>query len=89
MSEKLFEVKIINSRGAKHHLMRLIGETSWKHHRWDGPAIIPNNKNSEFQKSFFLNGHEYDSEEYVEILKEREGLPWYKQAAPKGTTHRN
>jgi len=89
MSEKLFEVKIINSRGAKHHLMRLMGEIPWKHHRWDGPAIIPNNKDSEFKKSYFLNGIEYGSEEYSEILKEREGLPWYKQSAPKGTTHRN
>ena len=50
MSEKLFEVKIINSRGAYHHLMRMHGEVSWKHHKWDGPAIIPHRKDSEFKK---------------------------------------
>ena len=32
---------------------------------------------------------EYTEEVFKEIMKEREGLPWYKQAAPKGETHRN
>mgnify|MGYP003656315827 FL=1 len=86
---KLYEYKTINSRGATHHLIRMQGEESWKHHRWEGPAIVPHSKNSEFKKSYFLNGTEYNSEEYSELMSEREGLPWYKQAAPKGSTYRN
>ncbi|MDB9847724.1 hypothetical protein OAC50_00905 [bacterium] len=89
MSEKLFEVKIINSRGAYHHLMRIHGEENWKHHKWDGPAIIPHRKDSEFKKSYFLNGNEYNPEEYSEILKEREGLPWYKTAMGRAGENRN
>ena len=27
--------------------------------------------------------------EKSEVLSEREGLPWYKQSAPKGATYRN
>jgi hypothetical protein len=87
--EKLFEYKTINSRGAKHHLMRLVGETVWKHHKWDGPAIIPTNKDSEFTKSYFLNGHEYSLEDYTEVMREREGLPWYKTAKGRAGENRN
>tara|TARA_B100001094_G_scaffold223483_1_gene217648 strand:- start:280 stop:549 length:270 start_codon:yes stop_codon:yes gene_type:complete len=89
MSEKLYEYKTINSRGATHHLIRMQGEENWKHHMWDGPAIIPHTKSSEFKKSYFLNGTEYNSEEYNELMQEREGLPWYKSSAPKGETYRN
>ena len=89
MSEKAYEYKIINSRGAKHHLIKESKSQVWKHHKWDGPAIVPHDKKSEFVKSYFLNGIEYSADDYDEIMREREGLPWYKQAAPKGTTHRN
>ena len=50
---------------------------------------IPLNKNSEFKKGYFLSGIEYDEATFKEIMKEREGLPWYKQSAPKGETYRN
>ena len=26
---------------------------------------------------------------FKDIMREREGLPWYKQSAPKGETYRN
>ena len=80
MSEKLYEYKKIRSKGAYHYLIRMQGEENWKHHKWEGPAIEPiEGETSEYKKRYFLNGLEYNHEEYKEILSEREGLPWYKQ----------
>ena len=87
--EKLYEEKTINSRGATHHLIRMQDEEAWKHHKWDGPAIIPHSKDSEFKKSYFLNGNEYTSEEYSELMQEREGLPWYKTSKGRAGENRN
>ena len=55
-------------------------------HDEDGPALI--NKEQK-RKEYYLNGIEYDFETWIEIMKGKEGLPWYKQAAAKGQTHRN
>ena len=87
--KKLFEEKVIKFKGARHYLIRMEGEEHFKHHRYDKPAIVPLNKNSEFKKSYYLSGIEYDEATFKEIMKEREGLPWYKQSAPKGETYRN
>ena len=87
--EKAYEYKTINSRGAIHHLVRFAGEEHWKHHRWDGLAIIPHSKDSEFSKSYFLNGTEYNPEEYSSIMQEREGLPWYKTSMGRAGENRN
>ena len=57
-----------------------------KFHSEDGPALI--NKEQKI-KEYYLNGIEYDYETWNEIMKGREGLPWYKKPAPKGVTHRN
>ena len=65
------------------------GEEHFKHHRWDAPAIVPLSRKSEFKKSYFLSGIEYPEDVYNDIMREREGLPWYKQSAPKGETYRN
>tara|TARA_S200002703_G_scaffold108676_1_gene94483 strand:- start:970 stop:1242 length:273 start_codon:yes stop_codon:yes gene_type:complete len=90
MSEKLYEYKTIRSKGAYHHLVRMHGEENWKHHKWDGPAIEPiEGKNSEWKKRYFLNGTEYNSEEYSELMKEREGLPWYKTSKGRAGENRN
>ena len=89
MKERLYEYKTINSRGATHHLIRMQGEENWKHHMWDGPAIVPHSKDSEFRKSYFLNGNEYDAEEYNSIMQEREGLPWYKTSKGRAGENRN
>ena len=80
---KLYEYKEINSRGANIHLARYVGEENWKFHRWDGPAIEPYDMDSEMVKSYYLNGIQYNYESYMEIMQEREGLPWYKQSGPK------
>ena len=52
-------------------------------HDEDGPALI--NKEQR-RKEYYLNGIEYDFETWNEIMKGKEGLPWYKTAAGKGTS---
>ena len=47
-----------------------------------GPALI--NKEQK-RKEYYLNGIEYDFETWNEIMKGKEGLPWYKNPAFKGT----
>ena len=51
-------------------------------HNEDGPALI--NKEQR-RKEYYLNGIEYDFETWNEIMKGKEGLPWYKNPAFKGT----
>ena len=54
-----------------------------KFHSDDGPAVI----NKEQRRiEYYLNGIEYDFETWNEIMKGKEGLPWYKTAAAKGTS---
>ena len=55
-------------------------------HSEKGPALI--NKEQK-RKEYYLNGIEYDFETWNEIMKGKEGLPWYKKPAAKGVTHRN
>ena len=55
-------------------------------HNEDGPALI--NKEQR-RKEYYLNGIEYDYDTWNEIMKGKEGLPWYKKPAAKGQTHRN
>ena len=52
-------------------------------HNEDGPALI--NKEQK-RKEYYLNGIEYDFDTWNEIMKGKEGLPWYKTAAGKGTS---
>ena len=52
-------------------------------HSDEGPALI--NKEQK-RKEYYLNGIEYDFETWNEIMKGKEGLPWYKTAAAKGTS---
>jgi len=78
MSDKLYEEKVIKYQGARHYLIRMEGEEHFKHHRYDAPAVVPLSKNSEWRKQYFLGGIEYTEDEFKEIMREREGLPWYK-----------
>ena len=55
-------------------------------HSEDGPALV--NKEQR-RKEYYLNGIEFTYDDWNEIMKGKEGLPWYKKPAPKGTTHRN
>ena len=52
-------------------------------HSEKGPALI--NKGQK-RKEYYLNGIEYDYETWNEIMKGKEGLPWYKTAQGKGTS---
>jgi len=55
-------------------------------HSEKGPALI--NKEQR-RKEYYLNGIEFTYDDWNEIMKGKEGLPWYKQPAAKGQTHRN
>ena len=52
-------------------------------HNEDGPALI--NKEQK-RKEYYLNGIEYDFDTWNEIMKGKEGLPWYKNPSMKGTS---
>ena len=55
-------------------------------HSEEGPALV--NKEQK-RKEYYLNGIEFNYDDWNEIMKGKEGLPWYKQPAAKGQTHRN
>ena len=55
-------------------------------HCEEGPALT--NKEQR-RKEYYLNGIEYTFDDWNEIMKGKEGLPWYKKPAPKGHTYRN
>jgi hypothetical protein len=48
-----------------------------KLHNWEGPALINETKKL---KEYYLNGIQYTMDEWKEIKKSGEGLPWYKQS---------
>jgi hypothetical protein len=52
-------------------------------HDEEGPALV--NKEQK-RKEYYLNGIEYDYETWNEIMKGKEGLPWYKNPSMKGTS---
>jgi hypothetical protein len=52
-------------------------------HSEDGPALI--NKEQK-RKEYYLNGIEFTYDDWNEIMKGKEGLPWYKNPAMKGTS---
>ena len=53
-------------------------------HDEDGPALI--NKEQR-RKEYYLNGIEFTYDDWNEIIKGKEGLPWYKQSGAKGARH--
>jgi len=55
-------------------------------HNEEGPALT--NKKQR-KKEYYLNGIEYNYDNWNAIMKGKEGLPWYKKPAPKGQNHRN
>jgi hypothetical protein len=57
-----------------------------KFHNWDGPALIPEGDNR--KREYYIHGIKYSEENWKEVRKNRQGLPWYKQAANKGGTNR-
>ena len=56
-----------------------------KLHNWDGPALI---NEEQKKKEYYLNGLPYTMDEWKEIKKSGEGLPWYKQSGSTVKTAR-
>jgi len=52
-------------------------------HNEDGPALT---NTEQRRKEYYLNGIEFTYDDWNEIMKGKEGLPWYKTAAGKGTS---
>jgi hypothetical protein len=57
-----------------------------KLHNWEGPAYIP--QGDLRKREYHLNGIPFTEEQWKEARREREGLPFYKQASIKGNTNR-
>ena len=56
-----------------------------KLHNWEGPALI---NEEQRKKEYYLNGIQYSLDDWKDIKKEREGLPWYKQSGNTVKTSR-
>ena len=50
-----------------------------KFHNWDGPALYP--EGNKKQGEYYLYGIPYEVEEWKEMKKQWDGLPWYKTPA--------
>ena len=83
---KIRRVYKIEEDGSKTRAIALDMNGRIVFHSEKGPALI--NKQQK-RKEYYLNGIEYDYETWNEIMKGKEGLPWYKKPAAKGQTHRN
>jgi hypothetical protein len=57
-----------------------------KFHNWEGPALIPGGDNR--KREYYIHGIQYSEDAWKEVRRNRQGLPWYKQAANKGGTNR-
>ena len=83
---KIRKVSKIEEDGSKTtaHALQMGDRTVF--HSEKGPALI--NK-SQHRKEYYLNGIEFTYDDWNEIMKGKEGLPWYKKPAAKGQNHRN
>jgi len=80
--EKIYEYKKLKTKDAIHHLFREKGSNNWKLHNSEGPAvepIDPNNKDIKIE--YYLFGFIKTKEEFQEFQKNKEGLPFFKQAS--------
>jgi hypothetical protein len=84
--QTIYEERRMKSKGAYHYFFKESGSEAWKYHNWEGPAIEPFEKESEHSKEYYLYGNQLTFEEWSEVRKEREGLPWYKNPSMRGTT---
>jgi len=65
------------------HTLEINGEN--KLHNWEGPALI---NETQKLKEYYLNGILYTIDEWKDIKKSGEGLPWYKQSGSTVKTAR-
>jgi hypothetical protein len=57
-----------------------------KFHNWEGPALIPEGDNR--KREYYIHGIKYSEDAWKEARRNRQGLPWFKQASVKGHTNR-
>jgi hypothetical protein len=57
-----------------------------KFHNWEGPALIP--EGNLRKREYYIHGIQYSEDAWKEVRKNRQGLPWFKQASVKGHTNR-
>ncbi len=79
---KVRRVYKIEEDGTKTRARVLDMTTRAVFHSEDGPALI---NEEQKRKEYYLNGIEFDYDTWNEIMKGKEGLPWYKNPAFKGT----
>ena len=65
------------------HTLEINGEN--KLHNWEGPALI---NETQKLKEYYLNGILYTMDQWKDIKKSGEGLPWYKQSGSTVKTAR-
>ena len=74
---KMRKLSRIEKDGSKTTIYALQIKDSIKIHNWEGPALL--NKEQK-KKEYYLNGIQYSLDDWKEIKKAGEGLPWYKQS---------
>lgn len=52
-----------------------------KLHNWEGPALIP--EGNMRKAEYYLFGIQYSKDEWIDRMKDSDGLPFYKTAAGK------
>ena len=52
-----------------------------KLHNWEGPALIPEGNNRKAE--YYLYGMQKTKEEWSELRRQREGIPFYKNQSMK------
>ena len=82
--QTIYEERRMRSKGAYHHFFKESGSTSWKYHNWQDQK--ERLKHQIHKKEYYLYGKHMILEQWEEARKNREGLPWYKNASMKGTT---
>ena len=50
-----------------------------KLHNWEGPALIPEGVYR--NREYYIYGIQYTEEEWKEVKRDRNGVPWYKNPA--------
>lgn len=83
---RIYETKTIKSNGCLIHLFKEKDQVGWKMYNWEGPAVEPLDEGDKSKKEYYLYGKKMTLEQWEEARKNREGLPWYKNASMKGAT---
>jgi|TARA_Y100000389_G_C17374930_1_gene471133 hypothetical protein len=71
------ETRTINVEGKEMDLIKFYDEDNYIIHNWD-KAAVRDRSGSRVKKQYFLYGIEYSEEEFRDRVKDRTGLPWYK-----------